>query len=334
MHTYLLEPVQYSPVINLWAVPERGKSRTGKGMIHVAYRGIHVESLRDAYLLRAAHNLGASIFFDVRDIWKKAEKSGSEDILLHRFEKGAKVPRVNHPDKGPHQDTVYYTVFGPTIIGTNVGVNEILESRSVTINMPQTSKRFENDVTPELALPYKERLVALRAAHLGETLEGISKPASGRLGDILRPLQQIIRMVRPEREPSFLRLIGDLEEERMVEKTDSLEAQLLKTVIGLADQVEGGILPVKTITDTFNEGKSKKARITYQKVGRRLSAMGFKKATTGNGGSAIVWNDRSIERMKKAYGLRNTSEVPVGSDNSDGLTDDTGDTGVCSTLYS
>ena len=63
--------IDYCPYILFNAVPERGKSRTGKAMIYVAYRGIHVESLRDAYLVRVASNLGVAIFFDVMDIWKK-----------------------------------------------------------------------------------------------------------------------------------------------------------------------------------------------------------------------------------------------------------------------
>lgn len=315
-HTYLLEAVQYSPIICLFAVPERGKSRTGKGMIHVAYRGIHVESLRDAYLVRVAHDLRASLFFDVKDIWQKAEKNGSEDILLHRFEKGAKVPRVLFPDRGAHRDIVYYSVFGPTVIGTNEGVHRILETRAVPINMPETSKRFENDVTPELSLPFKERLIAFRAAHLGETFADIPKPAAGRLGDILKPLQQIIRLVKPEREPSFLRLVRELEAEKLIEKADSLEAQILMTLIGLKAQVERGILPVKVITDAFNEGKSEKSQVTYQRVGRRLSAMGFKKARASDGASAIIWDEESIERMKETYALRKTSETSDRSETS------------------
>lgn len=39
IHTYLLEQFQYTPILWLFAVPERGKSRTGKGIIYVAYRG-------------------------------------------------------------------------------------------------------------------------------------------------------------------------------------------------------------------------------------------------------------------------------------------------------
>jgi len=306
-HTYMLEAVQYSPIIYLFAVPERGKSRTGKGMIHVAYRGIHVESLRDAYLVRVAHDLHSSLFFDVKDIWQKAEKNGSEDILLHRFEKGAKVPRVLFPDRGAHRDIVYYHIFGATIIGTNEGVHRILETRAVPINMPESSRRFENDVTPELSLPFKERLIAFRAAHLGETFAHIPKPAIGRLGDILKPIQQIIRLVKPEREPSFLRLVRDLEGEKLIEKADSLEAQILMTLIGLKEHVERGVLPVKAITDAFNEGKSENSQVAYQRVGRRLSAMGFKKVRASDGASAIIWDEESIERMKETYGLRKTS---------------------------
>jgi hypothetical protein len=61
-------------------------------------------------------NLGATLFFDVLDIWNKAQKAGTEDILLLRYEKGATVPRVLYPDRGPFRDTVYYDIYGPTIV--------------------------------------------------------------------------------------------------------------------------------------------------------------------------------------------------------------------------
>ncbi|MFH1374781.1 MAG: hypothetical protein ABII79_13410 [bacterium] len=300
-------------------------------MIHVAHRGIHVESLRDPYLVRIANDLKASVFFDVKDIWRKAEKNSSEDILLHRFEKGAHVPRVLYPDRGAHRDIVYYAIFGPTIIGSNEGVHQILESRTVPINMPETAGRFENDVTPELSLPLKERLIAFRARHLGETLPDIPKPAAGRLGDILKPLQQIIRLVRPEREPAFLRLVGELGHQRLNEKANSLEAQILLTIISLEDEVEKGILPVKVITDTFNDGKSERSQITYQRVGKRLSAMGLRKGRTGDGASAIFWDEDKIRRMEQTYGLRKTSETSVRSVTSTdpaGESDDPDDTDV------
>ena len=87
-HIYLIEMIQYSPIICFFAVPERGKSRTGKAMINLAYRGIRVESIREPYIFRAAEHFRACLFFDVMDVWKKTEKSGSQDILLTALKKG------------------------------------------------------------------------------------------------------------------------------------------------------------------------------------------------------------------------------------------------------
>ena len=324
-HTYCLESVQYSPNICLFAVPERGKSRTGKGMIYVAHRGMHVESLREAYLLRVASHSKVAIFFDVMDFWNKADKNGSQDIVLNRFEKGTKVPRVIYPDRGAFKDTVYYDVFGPTVIATNIAVHEILETRAIQINMPETSRKFENDVTKETALPLKERLVAFRARRLGEKLPDISKPASGRLGDIMKPILQIIQTVKPERIQSFLSLVRELEKDRLMDKGDSIEAQILKVIIELRGEVKRGSLSVKKIVSEFNKDKSEKEKLTDKRIGRRLCPMGFAKCRTNNGASAIIWEESKIERLRITYGLEKTSETSKTSETTE--TDATSDHG-------
>ena len=151
-----------------------------------------------------------------------------------------------------------------------------------------------------------------------------------------KPLQQIIRLVKPERESHFLRLVRELESDRLVEKGDSIEAQILMVLISLEDEVERGILPVKRITDAFNEEKPERYKVTYQRVGRRLSAMGFKKCRAHDGASAIMWNEECIERMKETYGLKKTSETSDRSETSIPQTDVTGvsdDTDVSRKLF-
>ena len=118
LHTYILENFLYSPIIGFFAVPERGKTRTGKGMIYVAYRGVHVESLRESNLIRLATHWRATLFFDVMDLWRKAERNESEDVILHRFERGVRIARVLYPERGAHRDTVFFEPFGATIIST------------------------------------------------------------------------------------------------------------------------------------------------------------------------------------------------------------------------
>lgn len=309
MHTYLIESVRYTPTICLYSVPERGKTRTGSALINLAYRGIRVESLREAYLFRMATDWGAAIFFDVMDLWAKAERDNSKDILLSRFERGCFVPRVLDTDKGPFEDTSYYIVFGPTIIGTNKNVHHILETRAIQINMPESTRPFDNPVTPESALHLKERLLAFRARYMCRVLPDVSRIAPGRLGDILRPLHQVIMLTRPEREADFKELAQSLQKERQMDKSESLEAQILRAIFELSDRVEHGKLPVKIITDHLNLGKSERRQFTPHSIGHRLWSMGLQRGRTSTGSSAMLWDETLLERVSRSYGLQETSET-------------------------
>ena len=77
---------------------------------------------------------------------------------------------------------------------------------------------------------------------------------------------------------------------------DGLEAQLLTTITGLKHQVKNGILPLKTIADTFNQGRSKESRLSHHRIARLLSTMGFRKVKTHGGYSAIIWDDKLLSQ--------------------------------------
>jgi len=308
--TYLQESIEYSPYIWLYAIPERGKSRTGKGCIYIAYRGVHVESLRDAYLIRIANDLDATIFFDVMDLSKKADRAGSQDILLVRFERGAVVPRVLYPDRGPHQDTVYYKVFGSTIIATNEPVLPILATRAVMISMPESTNIYEEEVTPEKALHIKERLVAFRARHLGLALPDTVKPARGRLGDILKPLIQVIKLVQPQKEQNLKELINQIQAERKEQQSDSYEARLLTSIINLKDEVKGGLLSIDQITERFNENVKERFQATNNTIGWKLNGLGFKKRRRNNG-MHIECDETLIFKLRERFGLNEDNHTPL-----------------------
>jgi hypothetical protein len=129
-----------------------------------------------------------------------------------------------------------------------------------------------------------------------------------KIQDALKAIQ-LKQKVAPvsEAEKTFWDLIEEIKSSELPEpypesiKPNSLESQILKTILGLKDQVKNGILPVKTITDAFNQERSKKSqsqdpafRLTYPRIGRILSVMGFRKARTGRGASAIVWDEDFI----------------------------------------
>ncbi|MDP3763775.1 MAG: hypothetical protein Q8Q92_04005, partial [bacterium] len=276
--------------------------------------GIHTETLNEANLFRWSENHRASLFLDVRDLWQKAEKRGADDILLSRIEKGCKVSRVLWPEKGAFRDTANYDVFGPTIISTNEAISHILDTRCISITMADSAKRFENVVDPKDALPLKERLVEFRFRHMGEALPSVNKPANARLGDILKPLFQIITLVNPERESDFIFLVREIEEGRKLDKSQGLDAQLIQVVEQLEQRVISGFLSVMAVTELYNLDKTERQRLTPQRIGRKLKALGFDGGRTGEGSAAIGYDRAKIKRLMAAYGLPLTSETPETSE--------------------
>ena len=86
--------------------PERGKSRIVNAIVNLSYRGMYTETLNEAYIFRFAHQFRGALGIDVYEIHLRARRKGSYDIVLNRFEKGMKIPRVTKPEKGPFKDMV------------------------------------------------------------------------------------------------------------------------------------------------------------------------------------------------------------------------------------
>src|SRR3990167_364331 len=225
-HTYLIEKANYSPIIYFYSVAERGKSRTLKGMTYVAFRGIRKGDIRDAQLLRDCTHLRATLAFDMTDFWEKVKLSGSQDVILNRYERGTTVSRVNRPDKGPFRDTDYFDVFGPTILATNEIISDIADTRAIPIIMRKSDREFDNDITPETGLGFKEQLTAFRLIHFKDELPKVTRIAKSRLGDIVAPLYQILMKVAPKEEERFIKLIQTIEHSKLTEKSSSINGEI------------------------------------------------------------------------------------------------------------
>ncbi len=289
MLSFLQEKILYLPILCFYGVPERGKSRTGKGIIYVAYRGIHETTVRDTHLVRYCAEYKATLFLDTMDLWRRVEKQGSEDIILGRFEKGQVVRRVLWPERGLYRDSQYYEIFGPTLIATNRSVDAILETRALSINLPEAGRKFNGDIRPENSLPFRERLVAFRARHMTDSLPDVKKPVDGRLGDITRPLVQITEMVNPDLTPDMLALIEEFRQQRLADKADSLEAQVFMAFLSCEEHVLNGVLPVAVVAKKVNENRETGKELSSQRVGRILTALGLKRARMHRSQKAYIW---------------------------------------------
>lgn len=321
--TYLQDhqDIVYLPIILFYAVPERGKSRTGRAMTYLSYRGVHVVDLRESNLFRYSGNLGASLFLDVMDIWRKAERSMSEDILLMRYEKGATVARVIFPERGAFKDTIHYPIFGPSVIATNESVQKILGTRCITIVTPNAPGQYENP-TPALALPLKERLISWRARHMDVPLPDVDPidGITGRLWDITRPLLQVCKVVSPANYGRLVDAFMEISGQRMEDKRTSMEGLVIAAIDALspAEDLAYWEIPLSDVLDKFNASISEDWKKTSQWLGRKMKALGI--ATShSTGRSIITLNRESLDKLFYQYGFTDSTmkEVSRNAENAD-----------------
>jgi len=305
--TYIIDHLNYSGYIYLYAVPERGKTKTGQSMIYVSYRGIHQENLREANLFRSSHDLAATLFIDVSNLSKKAVRESSLDIVLQRFEKGAKVQRVLHPEWGPFKDSRFYDIFGATVIATNEPINEVMESRSFPIDMPFAHSNFPKP-QPHHGLPFRERLLAWRAHFLIDKLILPPPPQfpMGRLNDIAIPLWQIIKLVSPSHCPQFEELIQEFTEKRRQGKSSTLEGEVIKALLDLQGAVEDGKIEVDVITDRVNQGRKDFHKESSRYIGKVLRRLGLQFSRKHASKRRYYYDVEMLDRLAAEYGLRDT----------------------------
>lgn len=299
------DDIRYVPVIYFYAVAERGKSRTAKTMLATSYRGQHLADIRPANIFRFAENLGATLFFDVTNIWASAEKADSTDILLGRFEKGCQVVRVLNADKGPFADQTFFNIFGSTIVATNEPANVTFESRCLSITMPNKPGIYEN-LSPEMGLPFKERLTALRARIMNTPLP-VVEPTSGitgRLWEISEPLFRLSMLVAPEALEPMKRVILEMAGHKIGDKKETVEGQLVAAINHLAD-FDGNLpteIPVESIRQELNRFKNERFHVSPQKLGKRIQSLSLKtKAVDGR--ARLVISVKELDTLKEQYGL-------------------------------
>lgn len=302
-HTYLIDKLHFSPILYLFAVKERGKSRTGKGCLYVARRGVFTETVREPDIIRWGNDHKAALGFDVSDFPKKIERANCDDLILARYERGSSSSRTLWPEKGPFRDTKSFKLFGPTIVMTNRPVNDIIESRAISIDMKPSVRQFNNPVLPEDALELKAELVAFRFRHKDTKLKQLEKPLPGRLGDIVSPLQQIAYTFFPEVTNKFYKLIRLISTKKQEEAMDSFEAQVVQAVRANESQVSESFLPIEVITKTFNEGKDERFAVRNETIGRILKGLGFASRRSTGGKRGIYFDLELVESVVAQYGL-------------------------------
>lgn len=312
LHTHLIDQFYYSPIIIFHAVADKGKTRTCRTLLWMSRRGIHVETLREADIIRKASRFGSAFIFDVLDVWKKAERMGAEDILLSRFDAGITVPRVTRPEVRGFDDTEHFSCFGPTLIATNEPAHSILDSRGIVVNMREATRSLEDNPREIDFLDLKERATAFRARWMQKELPKVVKQAVNRLGDILQPIAQTFQMVAPERMAEFTELVAVFQNDRAEAKATTPEGDLVKALLNLEHEIFEGKIKTSQITESLNKGRAERYQVSPVTVGKRMAALGFSPVKVGSERGFLI-EPQLLESLAKQYGHTESSVLSVPS---------------------
>lgn len=249
MASYLAEQFHYFPALLMEGSPELGKTRLAKLLLFLARRGMVTPSPTPASLFRMAEYHLVGLALDVKDL-PSMMKPGSdfENLVLGRFERDQKVPRVRTDAQTPIDEVRYHFAYGPSIFISNVRVrdDDPLIGRTIRIAMPEAGDVAVHPAIradSELALSFRARLVAwaARVAASG-MLSGTSLPdfVTGRLGDITRPLIQVAQLVFPDGGPAIAKL---LESERAAARDEAIDTWEGKLLVALVELQREGFAP-------------------------------------------------------------------------------------------
>lgn len=296
--------VHYLAEIYFLGQAERGKSRTGKAFIYIAYRGIYLNGIKEANIFRFSEDLQASLLVDVKDFEAQTKRNNCEDLFLGRLEKGSKVPRVLYPEKGPFSDTRYFDVYGATAIASNRQAGDIFKTRTIPITMAGKPGEYAQP-TPALGLPLKTRLTAWRACMMGADLPQVQpiEGVSGRLWDISKSLLQICQQECPEAVHTFHLYIQEVAAERAHDNSSTYEAEIVRVIRDLSPvDVQDWKLLTIAVVNVLNQDRTPEFYSHVGPMGKKLRGMGFSVRTV-NGKSVVLLNRQDFDLMLRQYGI-------------------------------
>jgi len=162
-----------------------------------------------------------------------------------------------------------------------------------------------------MGLPFKERLLAFKARHFLKKLPKVEKPINSRLGDIVRPLLQVLKVVKPENEELFLSFIKEIRKDQVSKKSECKEGRMLTIInelINTNDYVDGCIIRISEITEKYNENVPyERFKISDRRIGIITRSLGLLKGKDRSG-AFVIFEPDNFYPICSNYGIEITSE--------------------------
>jgi hypothetical protein len=306
-HSYLIEKADASPIMRFYGSKGSGKSRGGGILTLLVRRGISTANLTGPGLFRVNEFYAPTFIIDEIQIFGKKGDKDLRDMLNVRYRKGNKMIRINK-DRDGLESIETFSAFGPTVLCGTESLPDTVESRSITFFMEPNIRDVKRHIDEERARVLRNRLVAFRFRHFKTALEEPERIVKdGRLDEVLLPLHQIVKLVRPEFEPEFIAFAKELETDRKEKDFESFDAEICRALIKCRSKVTSGKIAVDDIT--YEVSAMRSYPMSPRAVGSALTRLGLKTCRiAGSGKYARFWDESKIRRLAERFNVEYPEE--------------------------
>jgi hypothetical protein len=277
LHSWIIEKFDTTTMLYFYGTAETGKSRAGQVLNELVYKSEHITSPTEAVLFRKAHFFQGSLVLDEIKLLGLDGNKAVESLLKSRYKRGINVSRINTNIKNSEDQIENFDVFGPTIMCTTEGIDNIIGSRCIKFVMTKNSRReVEKPIDKETAATLREQLLYFRKELYLTALPVVDAPLARRNGEIVMGMYQTLLLVDPLRLDEFKIFLDKLEAAQKEENADTFEADIVKII--LIESKDKPHFFSKDIALKLNADlkADDKFRHNTRTIGRKISKLGFK----------------------------------------------------------
>ncbi|MEM3133914.1 MAG: bifunctional DNA primase/polymerase, partial [Candidatus Caldarchaeum sp.] len=303
--SYFVRDVGVSTPFILFLGPWRsGKTRGLETLSSICYRSMAAVDVSEASFFRLVEALKPTLFIDEMQV----VDSNVRALLASAYRKGMKVPRVVDVESKGLESIAWFETFSFVVMASREEPPADILSRCVTIHCEKQQRPTGKKIDESKARDLRTRWLAQRLRMHGKVVVGFTEfeTVDGRLQEILSPLVVLAELFGgPSAKAAVCRYGKAVENELRGLEASTEEAEIieaLQAMVAENPQDAPSVVLVRELTAKLNQ-EHQTPIWTPEKVGRRLSSLGFQRVRLPGGRRGYKVDYQLLERLINRYGL-------------------------------
>ncbi|MEM1946939.1 MAG: bifunctional DNA primase/polymerase [Candidatus Caldarchaeum sp.] len=303
--SYFVRAVGVSTPFILFLGPWRsGKTRALETLSSICYRSMAAVDVSEASFFRLVETLKPTLFIDEMQV----VDSNVRALLASAYRKGMKVPRVVDVESKGLESIAWFETFSFVVMASREEPPADILSRCIVIHCEKQQRPTGKKIDESKARDLRTRWLAQRLRMHGKVVVGFTEfeTVDGRLQEILSPLVVLAELFGgPSAKAAVERYGRALENELRGLEASTEEAEIieaLQAMVAENPQDAPSVVLVRELTARLNQ-EYETPIWTPEKVGRRLSALGFPRVKLARGRRGYKIDYPLLERLINRYGL-------------------------------